>query len=75
MINVYLPIAFEIFNAVLRPINWVCIAIFCIPTPIALIQLYNFHRSIIDRMIFFDLLLKFNFLFSRFIDMKTLILH
>jgi hypothetical protein len=53
----------------------VCIAIFCIPTPIALIQLYNFHRSIIDRMIFFDLLLKFNFLFSRFIDMKTLILH
>jgi hypothetical protein len=53
----------------------VCIAIFCIPTPIALIQFYNFHRSIIDRMIFFDLLLKFNFLFSRFIDMKTLILH
>jgi len=35
----------EIFNAVLRPISCECIANFCIPTPIELIQLWIKTRS------------------------------
>ena len=44
----------EIFNAVLRPISCECMAIFCIPTPIELIQLILERDQIDDRLIFVD---------------------
>jgi len=44
----------EIFNAVLRPISCECMAIFCIPTPIELIQLMREMDQRPDRSIFID---------------------
>ena len=50
----YFLIIFEIFNAALRPIICECMAIFCIPTPIELIQLMREIDQRPDRSIFID---------------------
>ena len=50
----YFLIISEIFNAALRPIICECMAIFCIPTPIELIQLIQEIDQRDDRLIFID---------------------
>jgi len=50
----YFLIISEIFNAALRPIICECMAIFCISTPIELIQLKQNIDQRADRSIFLD---------------------